>query len=282
VTTPPVGGASPPTGQVRLPTPGSPLPDPPQGAVNVALNKPAYQSSRSRISRPNDPQGAVDGVRDGTFGFHTDWEVHPWWLVDLGQAYLLQQLRVYNCLEYSERARFLQIDVSLDGQRWQRVHSHDGAVFGGVDGRALIVNLTNGHARYLLLRPGDAAPHYLHLDEVEAYGTPVALPTGTAPAGQQPTTPILTPQTGGTWNHGLQLDLVGGRLTIVGVAPGSASAVPLFQTGDEIVRINGADTQMMTMGNVRYLLQLPVGGQVTIQFVRPGTGLSGTLILTRQ
>jgi hypothetical protein len=51
------------------------------GLENLAIGKPASQSSLSRWSRPNDAQGAVNGRRTGGFGFHTDDEAAAWWRV---------------------------------------------------------------------------------------------------------------------------------------------------------------------------------------------------------
>ena len=38
------------------------------------------------VTREEDAAGAVDGVKDGKWGFHTDFENNPWWQVDLGLA----------------------------------------------------------------------------------------------------------------------------------------------------------------------------------------------------
>jgi hypothetical protein len=46
--------------------------------------------------------------------------------------------------------------------------------------------------------------------------------------------------------------------------------------------VNGVYAQWLTLGQAQELLELPVGGQVTIEFVRPGTGVSGIIVLTRR
>ena len=51
---------------------------PPDAGSNIALNKPAKQSSTSPWSRANDAQGAVNGVFSSKFGFHTNLEDNPW------------------------------------------------------------------------------------------------------------------------------------------------------------------------------------------------------------
>ncbi|MGZ5436924.1 MAG: hypothetical protein ACXW3F_12775, partial [Pyrinomonadaceae bacterium] len=59
-------------------------PNPTTGSPNLALTRPARQSSTSQWSQPNDAKGAVDGNVSGGFGFHTESQQNPWWQVDLG------------------------------------------------------------------------------------------------------------------------------------------------------------------------------------------------------
>ena len=55
---------------------------------NVALNKPTFQSS---VFQPGGDEpsgsrasgGANNGMRNGTYGFHTQLQAQPWWVVDL-------------------------------------------------------------------------------------------------------------------------------------------------------------------------------------------------------
>lgn len=46
--------------------------------------------------------------------------------------------------------------------------------------------------------------------------------------------------------------------------------------------MNGVYAQRLTLGLAQGLLELPVGGQMKIEFVRPGTGVSGIIVLTRR
>jgi hypothetical protein len=137
---------------------------------NLALGKPAAQSSRSQWSTPIGPQGAVDGVKDGGPGFHTGLQVNPWWEVDLGAVQALDRVVVFNRQDCcAERARTLHVLLSLNGHTFQDVYAHDGSVFGGVkDGRPLRVRLNGARARFVRLEL--AATDYFHLDEVEVYG----------------------------------------------------------------------------------------------------------------
>ncbi|WRH65034.1 MAG: FkbM family methyltransferase [Planktothrix sp. GU0601_MAG3] len=78
-------------------------PEPPEPpGLNLALNQPAKQSSFSSWSKPNDSQGAVNGFKDGEYGFHTDEEENPWWQVDLQENYALTEIRVYNRIDWCQ------------------------------------------------------------------------------------------------------------------------------------------------------------------------------------
>lgn len=143
-------------------------PKPKPGSPNLALNRPAKQSSTSRWSKPNDAQGAVDGVKDGSYGFHTDNEKNPWWQVDLGAAKPITEVRVFNRLDYNpERARTLQVFVSNDGENWTRLFANNGTIFGGADDHPLRIMLKGSTARFVRLQLAETT--YFHLDEVEVY-----------------------------------------------------------------------------------------------------------------
>ncbi len=139
----------------------------PEGASgNLALNKPAQQSSTSQWSHANDAQGAVDGVKNGRYAFHTNHEANPWWQVDLQGVCLLAELRIFNRLDCcAERARTIRVLLSTDGTAWQQVYAHNGQTFGGTDGKPLIVPLNGMPARFVRLQLNDT--NWLHLDEVE-------------------------------------------------------------------------------------------------------------------
>ncbi|MGD1865592.1 MAG: discoidin domain-containing protein [Phormidesmis sp.] len=136
---------------------------------NVALNKPAKQSSTSKYSKKNDPQGAVSGTKSGRYNFHTDCEINPWWQVDLEQIYELEEVRIYNRLDSCrERASSLKIFISDNGLRWAQVHENNPSKdFGGIDGSPLVVKLNSRKARYV--RAQLNAVEVLHLDQVEVY-----------------------------------------------------------------------------------------------------------------
>jgi hypothetical protein len=134
----------------------------------MAKGRPANQSSKSEWSTPSDAQGAVDGVKNGSFGFHTASEPNPWWQVDLGAAKPITEVRVFNRLDSNpERTRTLQVFVSKDGKNWTRLFANDGKVFGGADGHPLKIMFKGTTARFVRLQLAETT--YFHLDEVEIY-----------------------------------------------------------------------------------------------------------------
>lgn len=152
-------------------------------SANLALNKPCSQSSTSQWSHGNDAQGAVDGMINGSFGFHTAQEANPWWQVDIGALYLLTEIRIYNRIDCcAERARSIEVLISPDGRAWQSAYVHNGTIFGGKDGHPLVVSVAGIRARFVRLRLN--ITEYLHLDEVEVNGftTEDQTSSGTTPA----------------------------------------------------------------------------------------------------
>ncbi|BAI87903.1 tetratricopeptide repeat protein [Arthrospira platensis NCB002] len=139
---------------------------------NLALNKPAQQSSFSKWSKPDDPQRAVNGYKTGSYSFCTSLEDNPWWQVDLQEVRAIQQVRIYNRvdnIDYSERAITLNILLSTDSYEWEQVYVNDRRLVpGGIYGKPLIVSVASQAARYVRIQLN--ARTYLHLDEVEIYG----------------------------------------------------------------------------------------------------------------
>ncbi|MEG3982873.1 discoidin domain-containing protein [Microcoleus sp. T3B2] len=143
------------------------IPSPP--FVNIALNKPATQSSVYAGSKENDAPGGVNGVKNGKFGFHTDIEEHSWWQVDLQDYFQIKHIKIYNRLDSCyERANTLTVLISVDSVNWEQVYIYNQTKpFGGITGSPLIVEI-NRIARYVKLQLQER--NYLHLDEVEVYG----------------------------------------------------------------------------------------------------------------
>ncbi|MFV2069169.1 MAG: discoidin domain-containing protein, partial [Pirellulales bacterium] len=124
--------------------------------------------------------GAVDGIKNGRFGFHVEvGEKAPWWQVDLGTDYRLDRVVIYNRTDgnVAPRTRHVGIQVSRDANpdRFEAVYRHDGTVFFGVkENKPLVVRLDekNVTARIVRLFVDGMCP--LALDEIEVY--PVADP----------------------------------------------------------------------------------------------------------
>mgnify|MGYP001032180978 CR=1 FL=1 len=57
----------------------------PAGALRQWIEDDWLQSIAEPLSTRSDAAGAVDGVKDGKYAFHTWLEPNPWWQVDLGQ-----------------------------------------------------------------------------------------------------------------------------------------------------------------------------------------------------
>ena len=123
-----------------------------------------------------DAAGAVDGVKNGRYGFHTAQEPNPWWQVDLGGPQAISRIVVFNRLDYApglHNADSLRILASADGKQWRQIHDQKGQHFGGVSGAPpLEVKFREGEvrARFVRLQIPSAKPVYFHLDEVEICG----------------------------------------------------------------------------------------------------------------
>jgi hypothetical protein len=117
-----------------------------------------------------DAAGAVDGVKSGSYGFHTTFSVNPWWQVDLQQPVELARVVVYNRSERPQRADGMRVLVSLEGQGWTEVFRHSGPTFGGAyDDRPLVVDLTGKGVTARFVRCQMDKEVSFHLDEVEVY-----------------------------------------------------------------------------------------------------------------
>jgi len=128
------------------------------------------QGTGGQVGREDDAAGGVDGVRDGTWGFHTANEAQPWWRVDLGELVPIDRVVLYNRTELAERNSRIIVSLSDDGRTFRHVYQHDGTVFyGHSDGKPLIVKLNGQKGRYV--HAGLGGTSYFHLDEVEVYAS---------------------------------------------------------------------------------------------------------------
>jgi hypothetical protein len=140
---------------------------------NVARGKQAKQSSLSKYSTAEGARGALSGIKTGGFGFHTQLEDNPWWMVDLGDIFEVSDIVVFNRMDAcSNRSDTLNVAVSLDATLWANVYDHRGRpTFGGVrplNGRPpLVIALREIRCRFVKIEL--VGRTYLHLDEVEIY-----------------------------------------------------------------------------------------------------------------
>ncbi len=90
--------------------------------TDLAFSKPAVSSSVCRYSRYQDPEldarGANSDSLPNDYGFHTRREVHPWWMVDLGEEHFVEQVAIVNRRSHPERFRAFSIQSSCDGDAW--------------------------------------------------------------------------------------------------------------------------------------------------------------------
>jgi hypothetical protein len=123
-----------------------------------------------------DAAGAVDGVKNGLYAFHTAQEPNPWWQVDLGQSLPISRLVVFNRLDYApglHNADHLRVLASDDGRQWRLIHDTQGAHFGGVTGAPPLqiqFDPNQVRTRFVRLQVRSDQPIFFHLDEVEIYG----------------------------------------------------------------------------------------------------------------
>jgi hypothetical protein len=142
-----------------------PQPSPGPTQANLALGKPVRMSSQY----PG-PYPAANGV-DGNLGsmFHTQGEKNPWWQVDLQSSYALKSIVLHNrWASNADRARTIQVLLSQDGNAWTTIYRHNGTDF-----KDLTVDAGGRQARFVRVQLAET--NYLHLMEVEVFGTGTAV-----------------------------------------------------------------------------------------------------------
>jgi hypothetical protein len=172
-----------------------------------------------------DAAGAVDGVKNGRYAFHTALEPNPWWQVNLGEPRAIARVVVYNRLDYApglHNADHVRILTSDDGKSWTLRHDNKGRHFGGVKGaKPLEVGFAAGEvrARFVRLQIPSAKPIYFHLDEVEVYAPEdpkrnIALkrPADQSSVSQWSTAKVSAPAAGRSLSYPTQQVIERGRL----------------------------------------------------------------------
>jgi hypothetical protein len=152
----------------------APLFEQPDPSPNIAVGKPATQSSISFASRwhsvRDDAGGAVNGLVTGTYGFHTGFDSPPWWMVDLERFYRLSSIWIFNRLDAPSNLQHLRLFVSTNGRDWTlSLDHHSNGAIGGAWGTPLMIEFDGATiARFVRVELGN--PGFLHLDQVKVFG----------------------------------------------------------------------------------------------------------------
>ena len=141
---------------------------------NLALNKPALQSSAAHWATSTDPAENARGGNNGEIsrlaGFNTIKELDPWWQVDLGADYLIRKVVIHNSERNAYHLKHFSLLKSQDGVAWERFYSkRDETVFGKLDDQPWIVEVEGEHlARFVRVRIDGL--NLLHFNECEIFG----------------------------------------------------------------------------------------------------------------
>jgi hypothetical protein len=142
---------------------------------NLALGRPATQSSVAEAPATRTPEADAAGAVNGSFveryGFHTQEEDQPWWQVDLEALSVIEAVIVFNRVDHpviAIRATPLRILLSADAATWTVAYETETG-FGGLDGHPLFWRPSDRTtARYVRLQA--VRRTILHLVEVEVFG----------------------------------------------------------------------------------------------------------------
>jgi len=133
------------------------------GAEAAAWRSAVASARVADTIRPaEDAAGAVDGVVERNFSFHTAEDDQPFWQVDLGTVTPLGRVVVHN-RHLPERAARLRILLSDDAAEWREVYAHDGS-----PSTIIETALAGAGARHVRVQL--PARGYLHLAEVQVFG----------------------------------------------------------------------------------------------------------------
>jgi FkbM family methyltransferase len=146
------------------------------GAADLALGRPAEQSSACHWSAAGSTEAdaafVVEGIidrADREYANHTAEELFPWWQVDLGDAYRIDAVRLFNRQTCAERLARFSILASADQSNWMTIYKHDGqSVLGADDDGATIAIDRPNLARYVRVRMDGFG--FLHLRAVQIFG----------------------------------------------------------------------------------------------------------------
>jgi FkbM family methyltransferase len=145
--------------------------------LNLALNRPASQSSTSIWSSGSKPEEDARGANNGQisrlYGFHTAYENNPWWQVDLENEFIIRKIVLYNRQACAERLKYFSVLTSLDGKKWEVIfRKRDKSVFGLTDDLPYVAEVSGDRlARYVRVRLDGVES--LHFSECQVFGESV-------------------------------------------------------------------------------------------------------------
>lgn len=161
---------------------------------DIALNKPATQSSVSQWSRGDakaDAQGANSDFVAGDYAFHTEREKNPWWQVDLEDEFVIESVKILNRkLHTPHLLRHFSLLKSFDGHNWEMIFQKtDDITPGGPDDVPFeIILKPDVHvARFLRVRLD--GEEYLHFRKFQAFGYKHQPAVAEVLAAPEPATP---------------------------------------------------------------------------------------------
>ncbi|WP_156383052.1 discoidin domain-containing protein [Rhizobium sp. Root483D2] len=137
--------------------------------TNIATVGVAEQSSHSPWSSELGANGVLCRDCPENFGFHTDEEDAPWWMVDLHRPYPLDALVLHNRRDgFTDKAKTITVKTSLDKITWTTIHSGI-SYFGPGNGAPPLQLSLRGQlwARYVRLELSER--NYFHLAQVEIF-----------------------------------------------------------------------------------------------------------------
>ena len=143
-------------------------------ATMVKPGEPVTVNARGVTTR-DDATGAVDGVKNGRFGFHVAvGEKDPWWQVELGRDHPIDRVVIYIRTDGNHAARTRRIGIQVAGiahpARFETVYRHDGTVFFGAnENKPLVVRFDERPVTAGIVRLFVDGECHLALDEVEVY-----------------------------------------------------------------------------------------------------------------
>jgi hypothetical protein len=133
---------------------------------NVAYGKKTSMSAKEPVVYSEHNSLGVDGQRNPSHGFITDFQECAWWQVDLGQAQPIGEIVLYKRAGgYKKCSLPLDVMISADEKRWFLAHTAR-EESGGTHWR---IRLQDVIARYVRIQTQHRG--YLALAEVEVYGS---------------------------------------------------------------------------------------------------------------